>query len=635
MKRILYTCFLLLAAAGLKAAEDPDYKVSSIPAALLKNADVVKRTEEYTIKVEGLKDVYVTQRVAITVMNENGNDFAHIFENYGILRDVRSIKGALYDADGKQIRKLKSAEIKDLSGVENSSLMTDTRYKEHSFYHRIYPYTVEYEIETKDRQTFYLPVWVPQEGYKYAVQSSRLSVTVPENYQLRWRNSGYKGNPAETAGKGEKTYTWQVKDMEALEKEPFSKQWPNRTTAVYLGAGDFQVDSYKGKMASWEDMGTFIYALNKGRDVLPDNVKKTVHELTDKLTDPKEKIAVLYNYLQKNTRYISIQLGIGGWQTFDAAYVASKGYGDCKALSNYMYSLLKEAGIPSCWTLVKAGDFETELIEDFPVPQFNHMILSVPLAKDTVWLECTSQTLPAGYLSGFTADRPVLVVNENGGKLVHTPRYGIEQNLLYRNLKAVITEAGDATLEVHTRLTGIQQDDTHAMIQALSRDKMLKVLRDAISLPSYEIKNFDYKEQPGMLPSIDENLSITVNGYASVTGKRMFVVPNVLARSSQRIDKDTARLSEIFMAYPYRDLDTVNISLPQGYTVETMPEPVSIKSKFGNYTSSVAVKDNQILYIRKMEKNDGIYPASDIKLLKEFFDQVYKADRGRVVLVKK
>ena len=96
-------------------------------------------------------------------------------------------------------------------------------------------------------------------------------------------------------------------------------------------------------MNTWEGFGKFISELLKGRDVLPDDIKVKVHQLTDQLKDDKQKVYVLYDFLQKNTRYISIQLGIGGWQPFDAKYVAAKRYGDCKALSNYMVALLKES----------------------------------------------------------------------------------------------------------------------------------------------------------------------------------------------------------------------------------------------------------------------------------------------------
>jgi hypothetical protein len=193
-------------------------------------------------------------------------------------------------------------------------------------------------------------------------------------------------------------------------------------------------------------------------------------------------------------------LGIGGWQPFDASYVASKAYGDCKALSNYMYALLKEANIKSCYTQIRAGAGKYFFLPDLPSPQFNHIILCVPLQKDTMWLECTSQTLAAGYLSDFTCNRYALAVDENGGKLIRTPNYGMKENLQVRNIKAILEEDGMLNVTANTTYNGIQQDEIHSAITGLSKDKVKELLNEKLDFSTYDIKQFDYKEQKSSLP---------------------------------------------------------------------------------------------------------------------------------------
>ena len=98
-------------------------------------------------------------------------------------------------------------------------------------------------------------------------------------------------------------------------------------------------------------------------------MKTKVKELVKNAPSQEEKIKVLYHYLQENMRYVSVQLGIGGWQTFDAKYVEENKYGDCKALTNFMKSMLKAADIEAYAALIKNGRnvLDQEIDFDFKI----------------------------------------------------------------------------------------------------------------------------------------------------------------------------------------------------------------------------------------------------------------------------
>ncbi|MBO9729999.1 MAG: DUF3857 and transglutaminase domain-containing protein [Chitinophaga sp.] len=626
-------CWLSIAAQTAQAG-DPVYPAKTIPAALKEHAHTVKRLDETTVKINDPLDTRVTFHYITTVLDEEGAGDVRLYEYYDKLREIRSISGALYDANGELVKRLKQSDIKDVSAVGDGSLMTDDRMKIHQFYHTVYPYTVEYTVEVRQNHTAWLPQWQPQEGIDCTVEQSKLTVITPQDYALRYRSYLYNGEPVITTDKSTKTYTWEVKQLAALKQEVNPDEFYRRTPGVFLGATDFEIERYKGNMSSWKDFGNFVYKLNEGRDVLPDNIKAKVQELTKGLSSRKEKIDALYKYMQQNTRYISIQLGIGGWQTFDAMSVASKGYGDCKALSNYMMALLKEAGIKSNCVLVKAGEYSHTLREDFPSSQFNHVILCVPDSKDTTWLECTSSIKSAGYLGDFTDDRPVLLVDEKDSKLIRTPFYNINCNQLVRTINAVVDSSGNIDISTRTVRTGLQQDYQHEMIHRLSKEKQLERLREGLDLSSYDITGYHYKEIPGVIPAMEQTLQIKGHNYATVTGKRMFLLPDILNRGGIKLDAEEGRKSEIRFNFAYRDIDTVNITLPPGYRPEAMPAPVTVSGKFGSYSASSIVKGNTIIYIRKIEQQAGVFPATDFPELVKFVGAVYKADRSKIVLVK-
>ena len=635
MKNIGLSSLLLLLSFTLSAA-DGEYPVSKIPATLLKSANAVVRTEDIRFELKNDQEAVYTSRYVITILNANGNKWADFYEYYDRHRQIESAEGMLYDASGRQLKRVKKKEMEDLSAVSDANLIDDNRIKHHNFYHKVYPYTIEYNVEIKYKSTLFFPNWVPRGGELLSVQQSAITYVCPQDYQLRYKAFLYDKQPEVTTEKNNKAYKWQITDLPAIEREPFSPMWHELSPMLIFGPTQFAVEGYKGNMATWQDFGKFVNSLRAGRDVLPANIKQAVHSIADGIKNPAEKVARLYEYMQKNTRYISIQLGIGGWQPFEATDVAAKGYGDCKALTNYMYSLLKEAGIPSYYAVIRAGANANYITHDFPSQQFNHVILCVPLpGKDSMWLECTSQTMPAGYLGDFTADRYALLIDDSGGQLVRTPKYGIKENVQNRQIKAQLGSDATLTLSAHTQYRAMQQDDIHGIINALSPEKVKERLHQELNFPTFDIPNFKYQESGGTLPQISEWLQITVSNYASITGKRLFIVPNVMTRSGRKLNADSVRKYDILLSYAYRDTDSVEIELPNGYQTESLPQPVTISSPFGNYQSSIRVTDHKMYYYRNMEQFAGRYPPTDYPAMVKFYEAIYKADRAKVVFVKK
>lgn len=611
-----------------------DYNVNRIPDSLKENANAVKRMEELKIIIKSPGKAIVQHKYAITILNEAGDKFASYENNYDKLQSLYDISGRLFDASGKEIKSSKKKDISDIGYNDPISVMTDNRIRSHDFYYKTYPYTVEYQDEEEYKGIFFLPRWRPLESENFAVQQSILIVEFPKDYRVRIKQFNYAGNP-QIASAATNLYTWKVENMKAIEYESFQPPVSEVTTSVFIMPSDFEIQGYTGNMDTWKQLGSFIAKLNEGRDVLPDNIKADIHRLTDGVSSKEEKIKILYNYLQKNTHYISIQLGLGGWQPFDATYVAQKGYGDCKALSNYMVSILKEAGIDANYVLVEAGDGEKGLWEDFPAPYFNHAIMCVPSGKDTMWLECTSQSKSPGFMGSFTGDRKALMITKDGGVVVNTPSYKSTDNLQLRKVNAVVDEMGNVDADVHTRSTGIQQELQHSLMYDASQDERTKYLNRALNLPTYTVKESNYKETRSTIPVIEEYLKVEAPDYANITGKRLFICPNLFNKSTTKLTEDKPRNYVIEYQNAFKDADTLSITLPKGYAPEAIPSNVRIENKFGSYSISFKITENKIDVLRTYERHVATYPASDYPELVKFYDEMYKADRKKVVFVKK
>ncbi len=630
MKVVVVILFSLIAGNSF----GQNYNVALIPDSLKQNASLVKRNEEKRIEQKSAGRAKYYTRYAYTIFNEEGLSDARLVEYYDKFTDITHIEGKLYNGEGKIIRTVKKKEINDVSGG-GDNLMDDTRFKVHNFNFFEYPFTVEYEVEKETDGLLGLPHWLPIEKSGVAVENSKLIVISDASSPIRFKQRNFSKQPIIKEESGKKIVQWEYNNAKVINPEALMPVWIDIAPSVMLAPSNFKASNYAGNMSTWTDYGKYIYELLKGRDVLHEKTKEEIRNLTSGMKTVAEKIEAVYSYMQKNTRYISVQLGIGGWQPFEASYVAEKKYGDCKALSNYTIALLKEAGIIAKYVEIKSGNSEPLLHEDFPSSQFNHVVACVPLDRDTVWLECTDPTRSMGYMGSSTGNRKAILIDESGGHVVNTPHYSSKDNSQIRKVSATVDASGNVSAEMRTIYSGIAQEDVHGLIHQATKEEREKYLNSTLGLPTYSIEASDYNEKKGRIPSVEEYLKIAAPNYATITGKRLFIQPNIFSKNYTKLSTDKPRKYPIEYTSSFMDIDTAIINIPEGYQPEAMPKDVSLINKFGKYSISFKLDGSKIFVYRHYQRESATYPASDYVELAKFYDDMYKADRSKFVLVKK
>lgn len=598
---------------------------------LLEGAHTLTRSERQTFEVQSIGKATETYYISKTIFDAQGNEQAVLAISYSDLQKIKDIRATLYDKFGKQIRKLKEKDFQDLSG-SSGSFFSDVRIKAIDLSYTDYPYTIEFEYEIQHDGLLFYPVWQPQAMPGLAVQESTFEVTLPSELNLRYKTMNLAAEPDVTES-GEKHYQWRVSSLPAYDAEPYTPVAYSDAPRVYTAPYTFEIEGFKGDMSSWASFGKFFNQLNEGTRELPAASVKKFQAMTADCADELCKIKKLYAHLQETTRYVSIQLGIGGWRPMPAAEVDEHKYGDCKALSNYFCAMLDAVGVKGYYTLIRGGRNYNYLQRDFPSSQFNHVVVCIPQGQDTIWAECTSQTAPLGYSGSFTGNRDALMITPEGGKLVKTPTYKVADNEQDRTATLTIDAQGNAQIDVVTIYSGLQQEYASHLAE-MPEQKRRDELYDALHLKNFEILAHQYQQEKTAIPKVAETLRIQLPGYAGKSGKRLFVSPNVLPlwNPIPQENKERARAIQI-APFPFRDKEEVVIEFPMDYKVEYLPEEIELTSPFGNYRAGYKEEDGRIVHFRYLEVFAEVYASEMYGQLVDFCKQINKADARRLVLV--
>jgi transglutaminase-like putative cysteine protease len=579
------------------------------------------------------RDMKINTLRIITVLNEKGLSAIDAVENYNRTTVVKDIEATVYDVLGKEIKKIKRKDFKDESAVGGSTLFSDSRYLYLDYTPIQYPFTVVYKSELQTSTTAFIPQWYPFSNYYVSVEKSIINVTYPDNLGFKKREFNFKNFSINKTVDTSTQLSYTASNLPVQKLEDYTPSFSTIFPKVMMALEEFHLEGVDGKAKTWKEFGEwYSREVLSGTTALSEETKSKMKAIVGTETDPIKKARLIYDYVQKKSRYVSIQVGIGGWKPMLAADVDRLGYGDCKALTNYTKALLAAVDVPS-YNVVLYGDSTKKNIEtDFVSMQGNHMILAIPNGTDYTWLECTSQDDPFGFQGNFTDDRDVLVVKPEGGEIVHTNIYDDKNNSQVSTGSYALSASGDLTGTI-TIVSRGSQFVTKASIeneQPIERDSHYKSYWRNIN--NLKILSLAFTNDKTAV-SFTEKIALSAANYGNLSvGKMMFAV-NAYNQYLGSVKRIRNRKNSFEIQRGFLDVDQISIALPKGFTLEFLPANYELKTKFGEYTIEFIKKENNsIIYKRSLFVKKGLYTTADYDNYRLFIEQVSKNDNAKMIL---
>jgi hypothetical protein len=636
---LLFTSIFILSTVSKTFSQEKEipkelYTATGIPDSLKETANSVVRYDETNVTVKGPGKVTIKHHSIVTILNEKGDGEAIMKLDYNKKYDVFSdIDMRVYDEKGVVIKKYHKGDMYDGAEISDETIVSDDRFLGVKHTIAAYPVTIEKEYEEDITSLVDLGTWNIQNN-EQSVQQAYYHLLIDSADDFRYQNKNTSIKPQKSIANGKTSFTWSVKDLKAIKLEEGAEWW-QVFPRINFASKYFDFYGNHGDFSTWQSFGNWIKALNADGCSLSPEREAEIRKMTDTIKTDKGKAKFLYRYMQQNMRYVSVQLGIGGLKPFAATFVDQKKYGDCKALSNYMYALLKAVNIPSYYSIINTEANQEPADPSFPYNSFNHVILCVPFKGDTTWLECTSSTQPFGKLGPFTENRRALLITENGGKLVNTPRSTMQDNQFNSEVHLILDADGSAKADIKIFSTGGYRDD-YIGISAAKTDEQKEAFMNLLNIKQPSVFGLNVSPDKDSVKEVD--MKLEYDKFCDImAGDKQFYRPHAFDLVAFAVPIEERRKTDYYFEHPMQKTCVTTIDLPAGFEVETLPINQSLKFTYGNYEVKYVydAAKNQVTSTAKFNLTNQVIPAAKYTELQQYLDAVAKAQNKKLVIRRK
>ncbi len=448
------------------------------------------------------------------------------------------------------------------------------------------------------------------------IARSRFTVDVPDGFMPRIVERNLTFRRSDDVQGGRRILSWIANEVQAFRGEAFAADSNSVVMSIAVTSP-----------GTWNDIAKWYDGLARDRYALPPGVAQRIDSLV-KASGARTRldtIQAVHRWVAQDVRYVSVSLGIGGYQPRFPADVLASGFGDCKDKATLFVAALRRYRIPTNPVLLSLGGKPDPALPS--VYQFNHAIAAVQDGAGWTFTDLTAEFVPYGMIpDGYQQQFGVVVLADGRAQEVRFPASPVEANGSTMRMRLTIDTTGHVEGYVQEEARGSasfgMRSAFAAPLDSARRENLEKALAQRLfpadatadSVVVFDGKNF-------AAPTVLSYFVRADNVLKPAGESRLFSMNNGLrspARGyknlARELESRSPRLFAIEAAQILGQLETLTdlrITLPVGWKAE-LPKNISSTSFFGRYESTWTQEGREVHLVRRIQGQRGVFPPQRI-----------------------
>ena len=561
-------------------------------------------------------------------------------ENNKNREKVKSIEAVTYNLEGGKIAKTKASK-KDVFNEEitrtySRKKVTLPNVKEGSVLEFKYKLISPHITSIDDLEFQYA---IPVKKMFYAVE-------IPEYFTFKQRTKGYYFiKPQEKMGKRSilwgdgskvtyeaKVYTFDATSIPGLkDDEPYVNNVGN-----YRGGMKYEIDHVyfpnsrpQYFSSTWSDVAKGIYSVSRfGGEIEKTNYyKDDLTALLQGASSDAQKIAGIFQLVKEKIKWNGYY-GVYPDNTLKKAY--KEGVGNVASINLMLVSMLRSAGLEANPVLVSTKSNGVPL---FPTRDgFNYVIAAVSFGEGFVYMDASERYSLPNMLPPRALNWQGRLIFKNGTSQwlnLSSGTKSIEDNFV----SVKMDNEGIIEGMMRTKFSNLGALEYRNKYNKIKEEEVISKLEDDLSI---EIEDYKVANKYEIGKAVTRTMKFSSEDLVEEINGKMYVNPMLFMGYSSNPFKLDERKFPVEFSSPWKEKNTISISIPAGYSIESSPETkaLGLPENMGVFKYQVLAGGNKVKIISILEFNTSTIPASYYETLKGFFGEFVKKQSEKIVLVK-